>query len=71
MDARWGNAIQKGLSSETLHAELKYAGPSSNLVIIFNWVNGISQLPLLVSLLLDLKSASSIWIKNLIDGISN
>lgn len=31
MDTRWGNAIQKGLSSEMLHARLKYSGPSSNL----------------------------------------
>lgn len=31
MDSRWGNAIQKRLSSETLHVELKYPGPNSNL----------------------------------------
>jgi len=42
MDSRWGNAIQKGPSSEMLHVELNYPGLSSKLVIIFNWVSGIS-----------------------------
>lgn len=51
-----------GLSAEMLHEELKLLGPSSNLAITVNWVNGISQLPLLVSSLLDFKSASSKWI---------
>lgn len=29
MDVRWGNAIEMGLSAETLHEELKLLGPSS------------------------------------------